>query len=226
MSRVAPDSLASLFGADLAPGTAQADFQPLPTQLGGVSLTVTDAAGNSRNAPLIYVSPGQINFVVPAGVAAGSATFAVTNGSATQVVTGSVQPVMPTLFSMNGTGSGVAAATAIAVPVATPQTQIPVPVFQCGDSGCISAPIDLGVDTPVYVTFYGTGIRGRSSLANVTVTINGMSVPVLYAGPTPGYAGLDHVNAGLIWSLRGSGECSVVVTVDGQASNAVKINIQ
>jgi hypothetical protein len=45
--------------------------------------------------------------------------------------------------------------------------------------------IDLGVDTPVYLTLYGTGIRNRSSLAGVSVTISGMSVPVLYAGPQP-----------------------------------------
>ena len=79
---------------------------------------------------------------------------------------------------------------------------------------------------PVYVTFYGTGIRNRSSLANVTVTINGMSVPVLYAGPSPNYAGLDQVNVGLILGLRGSGESNVVLTVDGQGSNTVTVNIQ
>ena len=225
-SAVAPNSLASLFGANLAPGTAQAFSQPLPTELGGVTLTVTDAAGTQRNAPLVYVSPGQINFVVPDGVAAGTATFTVTNGSANQVATGAVQPVAPTLFAMNGAGSGVAAATAITVQVANPQLQGPVPVFQCTTSGCVSVPINLGVDTPVYVTFYGTGIRSRSSLANVTVTINGVSVPVLYAGPTPGYAGLDQVNVGLVLSLRGSGESKVVLTVDGQASNTVTINIQ
>jgi uncharacterized protein (TIGR03437 family) len=87
-------------------------------------------------------------------------------------------------------------------------------------------PIRLGVDTPVYVSFYGTGIRNRSSLANVAVTINGVGVPVLYAGPAPGYTGLDQVNVGLLLSLRGSGESNVVLTVDGQAANTVTINVQ
>jgi uncharacterized protein (TIGR03437 family) len=99
-------------------------------------------------------------------------------------------------------------------------------VFQCGSSGCVSTPIDVGVDAPVYVTFYGTGIRNRSSLAAVAVTINGVSVPVLYAGPTPGFAGLDQVNVGLVLNLRGSGESNVVLTVDGQTSNTVTINVQ
>jgi uncharacterized protein (TIGR03437 family) len=127
---------------------------------------------------------------------------------------------------MNGNGSGVAAALAVAVQAGNPQLQSPVPVFQCGGTGCVSVPIDLGVDRPVYVSFYGTGIRNRSSLANVTVTINGVSVPASYAGAAPDYVGLDQVNVGLPLTLRGSGECSVVVSVDGQTSNTVTINIQ
>jgi len=127
---------------------------------------------------------------------------------------------------MSGTGSGVAAALAVAVTAGNPQVQFPVPVFQCGASGCASVPIDLGVDRPVYVSLYGTGIRNRSSLANVTVTINGVNVPALYAGASPNYEGLDQVNAGLPLTLRGSGEVNVTVTADGHSSNAVTINIR
>jgi uncharacterized protein (TIGR03437 family) len=223
---VAPDSLASLYGANLAAGTAQATSLPLQTTLGGVTLTVTDVAGVPRQAPLIYVSPGQINFEVPDGTAPGPAAFAVSNAAATQMVTAAVQRIAPALFSMNGAGTGVAAATAIAVQAANPQVQSPVPVFQCGAAGCVAVPISLGVDTPVYLSLYGTGIRNASSLANVAVTINGMSVPVLYAGPSPNYVGLDQVNAALVLGLRGSGVSNVILTVDGQVSNVVSIDIQ
>jgi uncharacterized protein (TIGR03437 family) len=223
---VAPDSLASRYGVNLAAGTVQATSLPLQTTLGGVTLTVTDAAGVPRKAPLIYVSPGQINFEVPDGTAPGPAAFAVTNAAATQTFTAAVQRIAPALFSMNGTGAGVAAATAVAVQAANPQAQSPVPVFQCGGAGCVAVPISLGVDTPVYLSLYGTGIRNASSLANVAVTINGMSVPVLYAGPSPNYAGLDQVNAALVLGLRGSGVSNVILTVDGQVSNVVTIDIQ
>jgi uncharacterized protein (TIGR03437 family) len=221
-SAVAPDSLASLYGANLAPGVAQASAQPLPLALGPVTLSVTDAAGALRAAPLLYVSPGQVNFVVPDGTAPGVATLVVSG----QTFTAAVRPVAPTLFSMNGAGSGVAAATAIRVQIANPVLQASVPVFQCAGSICVSVPIDLGLDAPVYVSFYGTGIRNRSSLANVAMTINGISVPVLYAGPAPGFTGLDQVNAGLVLNLRGSGESNVVLTVDGQVANTVAINVQ
>ena len=225
-SAVAPGSLASFYGDNLAAVVAQAGSVPLPQSLGGVSLTVTDPAGVKRTAPLLYVSPGQINFVVPDGTASGTAIFSVAGGGAGASATAAVQAVAPTLFSMNGTGSGVAAALAVAVLAGNPQTQVPVPVFQCGNSGCVSVPIDVGVDRPVYLSFYGTGIRNRSSPANVTATINGVSVPVLYAGAAPDFVGLDQVNTGLPLTLRGSGEVNVVLTVDGQSSNAVTIHIQ
>ncbi|MEI9972301.1 MAG: hypothetical protein WDO73_09765 [Ignavibacteriota bacterium] len=84
----------------------------------------------------------------------------------------------------------------------------------------------LGVDTPIYLSLYGTGIRGRSSLSNVTVTIDGVTAQALYAGAAPGYAGLDQVNVPLSLNLRGSGPCNVTITVDGRTSNAVTIDIQ
>jgi uncharacterized protein (TIGR03437 family) len=223
---VVANSIASIYGSNLATATAQASVQPLPTSLGGISLTVTDVAGSQRSAPLIYVSPVQINFVVPDGTASGLATFTINGGPAPVSATGLVQNVAPRLFSTSGNGTGVAAATAIRTQAANPQLQSPVPVFQCTNSGCVSVPINLGIDTPVYLTLYGTGFRNRSSLANVTVTINGTSVPVLYAGPQPSFTGLDQVNVPLILTLKGSGESKVVLTADGQTSNTVTVNIQ
>lgn len=221
---VAPDSLASLYGTNLASGIAQADTQPLPAMLGAVSLSVTDSAGTQRLAPLVYVSPNQINFLVPEGTASGPAQFVVANGSATQTFSGMVAAIDPTLFSVGG--NGVAAASAIMTQANDPQSATPVPVFQCVAATCVAVPISLGVDTPVYLTLYGTGIRGRGALADVSVTIGGVAVPVQYAGPTPDFSGLDQVNVPLPLSLRGSGLSKVVVTVDGQASNAVMIDIQ
>ncbi|HUA20854.1 MAG TPA: hypothetical protein VMB25_19030 [Bryobacteraceae bacterium] len=222
----APDALASLFGTNLASGVAEAADQPPSTALGGVTLVVTDSADVARDAPLLYVSPSQINFLVPDGTAPGAAQFAVMNGPLVESTVTTIGAVAPALFSMNGEGTGVAAATAISVPVSDAALQTPVPVFQCGAGGCTSVPISLGVNTATYVTFYGTGIRGRSALANVRVTIDGTVAPVLYAGPAPGFTGLDQVNVLLPASLSGDGEANVVLTADGQTSNTVTMNIQ
>ena len=225
-SAVAPGSIASLYGSGLARRTAQAASEPLPLELGDASVAVIDSLGAQRQAPLLYVSPGQINFVVPDATAAGAAKFVVTAGGFSQTVSGTVASVAPTLFSVNGSGSGVAAATAAVVQVNGIATQLSVPVYQCTPSGCVAVPIILGVDTATYVTLYGTGIRNRSALANVTVTIGGVSVPVQYAGPAPQFTGLDQVNVELPLSLRGAGLVGVTVKVDGQLTNVVMIDIQ
>src|SRR5580692_1060308 len=57
---VAPGSLVSIFGSDLASGTAAATSVPLSTSLGNVKVTFNNIA-----APLNYVSGGQINAQVP-----------------------------------------------------------------------------------------------------------------------------------------------------------------
>lgn len=222
---IAAGAIASLYGQNLATSTDRASSLPLPVSLGGATLVLTDSAGVRRNASLLYASPGQLNFVVPDDTAVGIASFAVTTGGLTQTFPSEVQPVAPALFSMNGTGTGVAAALAVTVQ-GNPPAQLPTTVFECGIAGCVSVPLALAVERPVFVSFYGTGIQNRSSLTGVTVTINGVNLPAQYAGPAPGFAGLDQVNVALPVALRGSGESNVVVTIDGQTSNAVLINLR
>ena len=65
-----------------------------------------------------------------------------------------------------------------------------------------------------------------ASLADVIVTIGGIHLPALYAGPAPNFVGLDQVNVGLPLLLRGSGEVNVSLTVNGQISNTVTIQMQ
>jgi uncharacterized protein (TIGR03437 family) len=221
---VAPGSLASVWGHNLAAATARAISVPLPASLAGSAVVLTDSAGVQRSAALLYASPQQINFLVPESSALGGASVAVSSGEATQTFSLLVRPVAPALFSMNGGGSGVAAAIAVTTPA--PNSQSSAAVFQCNTGGCISVPIALGVDGSVGISFFGTGIRNRSALANVRVTIGGVDATVQYAGATPGFAGLDQVNVVLPESARGRGESNVVLTVDGQISNIVTINIR
>jgi uncharacterized protein (TIGR03437 family) len=102
-----------------------------------------------------------------------------------------------------------------------------VTVFRC-DSGslCSAVPIDVGLDAPAYLSFYGTGIRGAGSATDVTVTIGDTAVKATYAGPQGTIPGLDQVNVPLPLSLRGSGVVNVTVTAGGLKSNPVKIAIQ
>ncbi|HME06624.1 MAG TPA: hypothetical protein VKG25_06220 [Bryobacteraceae bacterium] len=216
---IAPDSLAALYGTGLASTTTQASSLPLPTTLGGISVTVTDGNNVARLAPLIYVSPSQINFVVPDGTAAGAAMVSVNGASTTEAV----QTVAPTLFTINGAGAGTAAATAIQVQ--SGNIQVPIPVFTCVGSTCAATPVNV-TSGATYLTLYGTGIRNRSALSKMQVTVNGMSLPATFAGAQGAFAGLDQVNVLLPASLAGSGVADIMLTVDGQISNVVTIEIK
>lgn len=222
----APQEFVALFGPGIASQTAAAAMLPLPTSLGGISVQVTDSAGNSQLAPLFSVAPGQANILVPAGLAAGTAQFTVLHGSS-PALTGSVTIASssPGLYSVNSDGAGVAAANAFRVTAAT--QRVTEPVFTCSASAarsCLPVPLTLGAtgDT-LYVELYGTGFRGAAS---VQCFVAGQSVPVLYAGPTPGYAGLDQVDISIPTSLASSGNVRVYLIADGAASNVVSLNIQ
>src|SRR5438094_407236 len=84
----------------------------------GPGVRVKDSAGVSRLAAVYYVSPGQINFVVPAGTAPGIAEVAVEGGGTFRI---EIRSVAPALFSQRG----VVAATAIRV-AAGRQEVVPV----------------------------------------------------------------------------------------------------
>jgi uncharacterized protein (TIGR03437 family) len=222
MPFVAADSFVSVYGVNLASGTQAAASQPLPTLLGGLTLQVRDATGLTQFAPLAYVSPGQINFLIPSGMSPGQASLTLTNGSATLSGTALIRNVAPALFTADGSGHGVAAAAALRV---VNGAQSAIPVFQCGGGKCSTVPIDLGTDGSVYLTLYGTGIRNHAG--DVQCSIDGVVIPVLYAGAQGQYAGLDQINVGPIPAgLRGSGETDLVLGVDGQTTNATRVNFR
>lgn len=214
------------FGSNFSTVTAQSK-SPLPTILGGATVTVTDVNGTMLPASLYYVSPTQINFVVPAGLEPGSAIVAIANLSGNNGRFGTtIAPVSPSLFSADSSGMGVAAATAIAyVKGATPKV---LTVFNCIGSPavCTAVPIDLGTaSTSVYLVLFGTGIRGRGSLAGVSVTLGGTALNVTYAGTQSTFPGLDQVNVLLDRSLIGQGLLPLQLTVDGVGANPVTVDI-
>src|SRR5262249_18389639 len=223
---VATESIASFYAPNMAAGNMSADTTPLPMSLEGISVQVRDSAGATRPAPLYFVSPTQVNFQIPPGTATGQATFTLMNGAApvgspTTAVVGSIAPA---IFTADSSGKGVAAAQSVQQGVGGLQA-INL-IFQCANNACTSVPINLGVDTPTSLVLYGTGIRNRSALSGVTATIKGVNAPVFFAGAQGVFVGLDQVNLSLPLNLRGSGESDLILTVDGQTANTVRVNIQ
>jgi uncharacterized protein (TIGR03437 family) len=226
--KVASESLASVFGQNLATTTVAATTTPLPTNLGGAIVRLRDSSGNEILAPLFFVSPGQINFQIAPGLSPGSVLINAGNSDGF-VSTGSmlVETVAPGLFAASGTGQGLAAANALRIRSNGAQSYEPVTRFDTASGQIVAVPIDLGPATDqVFLILYGTGIRFRSALAAVSYNIGGITGTPGYAGPQNDFVGLDQINVPLSRNLLGRGSVNVFLTVDGKTSNTVTVSVK
>ena len=210
---IAPTSLASAYGQAL--GMVSQSFSAPVPGIAGVNASITDSGGTTQPLAISYAGPSQVNFLVPPNVASGTAKVTIGAASGTVAVT----PAAPGLFELSSAGTAAAGA----VRVANGQTaQTVVATFDCSSGTCNSVPIAIDNQSTVYVSLYATGLRNA---AQVTCTVGGVAVPVLYAGAQGTYPGLDQVNLSLPASLAGSGVVEVVVSAGGQASNPVKLTL-
>jgi uncharacterized protein (TIGR03437 family) len=224
---LAPESVATAFGVNLATATAVANSLPLPTSLSGTSVTLRDSAGVARLAPLFSISPAQVNFLVPAGTATGTATVSVENSNGSfSMGRLQVANVAPGLFSADASGKGVAVGNALRVRADGSRSYEPIARFDSAQNKFVAAPIDLSnANDQVFLILYGTGVRHRGALNAVSVSVGGVDSEALFAGAQGALAGLDQVNVRLARGLAGRGDVDVVLTVEGQPANTVRVNI-
>ena len=225
----AAGAILSLFGTSLADSTGTASTSSLPAKLGGATVQITDSTGVTQTCPLFYASPRQINLVLPDGVAAGPATLTIKRDSGSSAWAGIViEAVAPGLFSMNASGKGVGAITGLRSDAAGQRSDVPIFQYDATAKQYVSTPIDLGAATDqIYLSLFGTGLRGLSSVAGISFTAGGVAVPVLGAAAQSQFPGLDQVNVGpLPRTLAGKGELSLVLKVDGRTANTVTVNIK
>ena len=194
---LAPGSLATLYAPSPAE-TAEAR-PPWPTTLDGIVLQLQESNGWTWQVPLLYVSPTQINFQVPADTAVGEAKLTIgTHNGPIDGGSAQVNAKAPTLFMLSA-GNLVPAASGVLVK--PDGTQVPLSVSSCDPyigCGLEMIPLSTAAGT-IYLSFFGTGF-GSTTADEVTCSINGMPVPVTYTGlqATPG---IDQVNIRLIPEL-------------------------
>ncbi|MBL8169375.1 MAG: PQQ-dependent sugar dehydrogenase [Acidobacteria bacterium] len=226
---LATDGIVTAFGQNFATTTQAAPTgTALPTTLAGASITITDALNVARTAPLFFVSPTQINFQVPQGTAPGAANLAFRNTNGTlSLGTANIANIAPALFAANASGRGLAAAVVQRTRADGSQSFEPVARFDTTQNQFVAVPIDLGAATDrVFLVMFGSGFRYRSALSAVGVTLGGTAAPVSFAGAQGSFIGLDQVNIELPRSLAGRGELDVVLTVDGQTANTVRVSVR
>jgi uncharacterized protein (TIGR03437 family) len=220
---LAPESMVTLHTASVTGEVGVASSSTLPTALGGIQVRVTENGGAPRLAGLSFVSPHQINFVIPPGLREGPATVSVVAGSSLRA-TGSIEvaKTSPGLFTADGSGRGIAAAMAMRI---DPQGgQHMQRSYSCAEGFCVGEQLHMGASEDQFIlVLYGTGIRGGQT---TTATIGGMPAEVIVVSAQPTNPGLDQVNVRVPRSLAGAGLVEVALDVDGKASNTVVIALQ
>jgi uncharacterized protein (TIGR03437 family) len=224
---IAPGSIATIFGQELARGTEVAQSLPLPKTLAGARVSMIVIGQGGFDAPLFFVSPAQINFQVPENLPLGPTLIDVYSDF--EVFSRGfpkVERIAPAIFTANASGQGLPAATVLRIKPDGTQSYEAIARFDAAQNKIVAVPIDLSGNDQVFLLLFGTGIRGRSALAAVGAKIGGLDAELLYAGAQGDLVGLDQVNLRLPQGLAGRGEIDLTLTVDDKMANTVKIVIK
>ncbi len=216
---IAPGSGVSIYGSGFTDQTRSAPGAPLPTTLAGVSVYV-----NGFAAPLLFVSPNQINIQVPweLGIGDGTAPFTVSIDGPAIKGTRPNSPVSATFSNtvsarVNRFAPGVYVALqgATGRPVsAEPARSGDVIVVYSSGLGPVTVPVATGRLAPLDVLSY--------TVETPIVTIDGKRAELLFSGLTPGTAGVYQINLRVPADVRAGG-APLVITVGGQSSPAVTL---
>jgi uncharacterized protein (TIGR03437 family) len=211
---LSPGSIAAAFGTNLSSRTETAQSLPLPTRLANASVRLIDSAGAEHAAPLFFVSPGQINYLIPDQVAQGPARIVISNGDG-EVSQGQAQIAAssPAIFTTtyDGRGAPVALTTFDGVNFeSVTNADGSVREVSCGSAW-----------RPNYLMVFGTGYRRAS---NLRVRIGGTEITPMYAGAQGSFAGLDQLNVMIPPNLPG-GMTDLSIQADGRSSNVVQLRL-
>ena len=201
---IAEGSIFAIFGTNLASTTVPLQGPPLQATLSGVTINVT--VGGTTTHPLIYyLSPTQINAVLPSATPAGTGTITVTTSAGTS--TAFSIPVVRSAFGLLtwNYGSG------------------PAKGYNANDNGVLFG-FSSAVNPGEILELWGTGLgpvegdgTGVAVSPTADVYIGGVQAQVKYSGRSS-YTGLDQINVVVPVGLSGC-YVSVVVQTGDYVSN-------
>jgi len=211
-ARLSPGEFISLFGSGLASGVASASTLPLPITLGGVQVMI-----NGRAAPLNYVSPTQINAVVPYLTESVAQIQVISNHQSSSTVTELVGLTSPGVFTYspaNGTGYAAALHSNFSV-VSTSSPAQPGETIQVYVNG-------LGAVTPTVTDGApGSGTSPYNTTTNtITTDIDGTAASVSFSGLAPGFAGVYQLNIAIPTGIGAGDHYLDIQGPDGFTSEA------
>ena len=207
-------SFVSIFGTKLSGELKLADALPLPAQMAGTTALVAGIP-----LPLHFTSDGQVNAIIPYGVADNTVQQLIIQRGTTVSVP---EPLViatsePAVFTATGMGSGQGH-----VYVATVDGPILADASRPAKSGeaLVIYATGLGPVQPAVAAGQAAPVEPLSQVTNqVTVTIAGAEAKFLFAGLAPYFAGLYQVNVLVPEGLKADTAAQLVIKVGGQSSS-------
>jgi len=201
-----PGSLMSLFGERLAETEAQAAALPLPVSLGGVTVLI-----NGFAAPLLFVSPGQINLQVPWEIAGENVAVTVFGGALGNSVSLDVGQSRPVIFSVtHADGSPVAGDR--------PVRAGDVLIIRATGLGAVNGNPVTGRPAPADPLLRTRELPG--------VTLGGLAAEVLFSGLAPGLVGVYQLNVRWTGALAAGSQTPLLVSAGAQPSAPFSVATQ
>jgi uncharacterized protein (TIGR03437 family) len=195
--------------------------------LSGVSMRFND----SIPVPLFSTSPNQANIQIPwelQGLSSATLTITHPNGS-TSTFPVALSAFAPAIFSVNQQGNGQGLVTiANSSTLAAPPGSIQGSTARAAAKGDFITIYCLGLGAVNNPPATGAATLDGSSttLAPVSVLLNGLSLPAAFAGLSPGSVGLFQVNARIPDDAPVGEAVTLAVSVGGVTSNTVTIALQ
>ncbi len=202
---LAAGGLASVYGQNLSSQTVSAASLPLPTVLGGLTITI-----NGRPAPLLFVSPGQVNLQVPWETETGSAALIGSSGGvAGNSIRADVRAAAPGIFvPVRADGSLITADR--------PAAAGDVLIIYATGLGAVTQRIVTGAPAPADPL---AGVTG-----SVTVRFGSVAATeVFFAGLTPGFVGLYQINVRVPAGIPAGPATPLTVSAGDQTSAAFNL---
>jgi uncharacterized protein (TIGR03437 family) len=218
VSSVSPGSIVSIYGVNLASAVLVGPSSPLSQTLSNLTVTM-----NGELAPLLFVSPSQINAQVPLDLPDGAYTMVVhSDGSPDVSQSFTVARDAPGLFNtvVNGNAYGLFLHQD-GTPITSASPALPnetVTLLGTGFGPLLQAAIEG----------FPVAESPSSVLADpVTITLgDGTTIPSTYAGAADGKVGLDAIRFQITAPMPGGTTVNLKVTVGTQDSNTVMLPLQ